>query len=95
MVDRVECSDVPGDDPAIIGSGPTVPDPTRKKDALAILERYRVPVPAGVSAWLSAPDEDRAIVSKAIGTRVIVSPHQSFMAARRKAEEDAGKFRPR
>ena len=38
-------SDVPGDDPAIVASGPTVPDPTRKADARAILDRYRI-VPA-------------------------------------------------
>jgi glycerate 2-kinase len=38
-------SDVPGDDPAVIASGPTVPDPTTCADALAILERYRIEVP--------------------------------------------------
>lgn len=79
-------SDVPGDDPAIIGSGPTVPDPTRKKDALAILARYRVPVPAAIEAWLNAPDEDRSILSPATETRVIVSPHESFQVVRRRAE---------
>src|SRR3712207_9293828 len=35
-------SDVPGDDPSVIASGPTVPDPTTREDALAILKRYRV-----------------------------------------------------
>ena len=34
-------SDVPGDDPAVIGSGPTVPDPTTFADARALIERYR------------------------------------------------------
>jgi glycerate 2-kinase len=38
-------SDVPGDDPAIIASGPTVPDPTTCADALAILRRYGLPEP--------------------------------------------------
>jgi glycerate 2-kinase len=79
-------SDVPGDDPAIIGSGPTVPDPTRKQDALAILERYGVPVPASVMHWLKSPDEDRAILSPSVETRVVVSPHESFRAVRQKAE---------
>lgn len=37
-------SDVAGDDPAVIGSGPTVPDPSTCADALAILSRYQVPV---------------------------------------------------
>ncbi len=79
-------SDVPGDDPAIIGSGPTVPDPTRKKDARAILARYGVPVPPSIAAWLEAPDEDRAILSPSVETRVVVSPHESFRAVRAKAE---------
>jgi glycerate-2-kinase len=79
-------SDVPGDDPAIIGSGPTVADPTRKKDALAILARYSVPVPQSIEAWLKSPDEDRAIHSAHTETRVIVSPHESFRAVRAKAE---------
>ncbi len=78
-------SDVPGDDPAIIGSGPTVPDPTRKADALAILERYRVEVPPAVLAWLRSPDEDRTILSPHVETRVVVSPHESFSAVRRVA----------
>ena len=44
-------SDVPGDDPAVIASGPTVPDATTCADALAILDRYRIEVPpAGACA---------------------------------------------
>ena len=34
-------SDVPGDDPSIIASGPTVPDPTTAADALAVLRRWK------------------------------------------------------
>ena len=79
-------SDVPGDDPAIIGSGPTVPDPTLKKDALAILRRYGVPVPSAVMHWLESADDDRAILSPQVETRVIVSPHESFRLVRAKAE---------
>jgi hydroxypyruvate reductase len=41
-------SDVPGDDPAVIGSGPTVPDPSTLADARAVLARYRLDVPAAV-----------------------------------------------
>jgi len=41
-------SDVPGDHPADIASGPTVADPTTCADALAILERYRIPAPEEV-----------------------------------------------
>jgi glycerate 2-kinase len=37
-------SDVPGDDPAVIGSGPTVPDPVTNEEALAIARRYATPL---------------------------------------------------
>jgi len=45
-------SDVPGDDPDVIGSGPTVPDRSTRQDALEILERYKIDVPASVRAAL-------------------------------------------
>lgn len=35
-------SDVPGDDPAVIGSGPTIPDPSTFTDAWAVLEKYQI-----------------------------------------------------
>jgi hydroxypyruvate reductase len=46
-------SDVPGDDPAVIASGPTVPDPTTFADARAIVARYGIDVPAEVAARLN------------------------------------------
>ena len=46
-------SDVPGDDPLDIASGPTTGDPTTCADALAILDRYRIDVPAAVRDALS------------------------------------------
>jgi glycerate 2-kinase len=51
----VAISDVPGDDPAVIGSGPTVPDPTTLADARAVVERYRLAVPASVARALADP----------------------------------------
>jgi glycerate 2-kinase len=51
-------SDVPGDDPAVIASGPTVPDPTTFADARAIIARYGIEPPASVAARLAqAADE--------------------------------------
>lgn len=85
VIHNLVISDVPGDDPAIVASGPTVADSTSKRDALAILRRYRLDVPAATAAWLSAPDEDRSIRSPAVETRVIVSPRESFAAARARA----------
>ena len=46
----IAISDVPGDDPAVIGSGPTVPDPTTLAEARAILERYRLDLPPATRA---------------------------------------------
>ena len=48
-------SDVPGDDPAVIASGPTVPDPTTQADALAVLAKYTIAIPAHVRAALDDP----------------------------------------
>ena len=51
-------SDVPGDDPAVIGSGPTVPDPTTFADARALLARYGItPSPAVVARLQQDADE--------------------------------------
>jgi len=46
-------SDIPGDDPAIIASGPTLPDPTTCADALAILRKYRIEVPPNIERRLA------------------------------------------
>lgn len=47
-------SDVPGDDPIDIASGPTVPDPTTCADALAIVRRYGIELPAAVREVLDS-----------------------------------------
>lgn len=51
-------SDVPGDDPSVIASGPTVPDPTTTAEALAVLEKYRIDVSPAVSAFLRSPEAE-------------------------------------
>ena len=45
-------SDVPGDDLSIIGSGPTVPDPTTFADARAVFEKYALPMSPAVATRL-------------------------------------------
>ncbi len=78
-------SDVPGDDPSVIASGPTVPDATTCADALAILQRYRIDVPAPVRAAL----ERGALETPKPGSPVfagqpvhmIATPQQSLEAA--------------
>ena len=51
-------SDIPGDDPAVIASGPTVADPTTFADALAILDKYRITEPLAVVNHLRAAKEE-------------------------------------
>lgn len=51
-------SDVPGDDPADIASGPTVADPSSCADALQILDQYDIDVPQHVRAFLEAGAEE-------------------------------------
>ena len=78
-------SDVPGDDPAVIASGPTVPDATTCADALAILDRYGIEVPAAVRAGLESgaletPKPDDAVF-KGHEVHLIATPQQSLEAA--------------
>lgn len=51
-------SDVPGDDPAVIASGPTVPDPTSFAEAHAILAHYGITPPPGVAAHLAMAHDE-------------------------------------
>jgi glycerate 2-kinase len=51
----IAISDVANDDPAVIGSGPTVPDPTTLADARAVIERYRLEVPQSIARALADP----------------------------------------
>jgi glycerate 2-kinase len=51
-------SDVPGDNPATIGSGPTVPDPTTLADARAVAARYGLALPDAVTHALANPENE-------------------------------------
>jgi glycerate 2-kinase len=83
-------SDVPGDAPVDIGSGPTVADPTTCADALAVLERYRVALPAAArealerGEWESVKPGDARFA--AAEYRVVARPQASLEAAARLAE---------
>ena len=78
-------SDVPGDDPSIIASGPTVPDATTCADALAILTRYCIEVPAAVLAQLGSGALETPKPGDAVFTghevNMIATPQQSLEAA--------------
>lgn len=51
-------SDVPGDDPSAIASGPTVPDPSTYADALAVLDKYGIREPQSVLEHLRRADDE-------------------------------------
>ncbi len=72
-------SDVPGDDPAIIASGPTVADQTTQRDALDILQRYHVEVSSLVTQVLSAKTPTQQLA--AADVRMIASPLMALNAA--------------
>ena len=51
-------SDIPGDDPAFVASGPTVPDAATRRDARAIASAWRLGLPEAVRRHLDSPDAD-------------------------------------
>ena len=78
-------SDVPGDDPSVIASGPTTPDSTTRSDAKAVLRRYGIVAPRSVQALL---DDDKSETPKPGNpaftrseTRIIAAPQASLEAA--------------
>lgn len=78
-------SDVPGDDPINIASGPTVADPSTCADALAIVERYRIDLPPPVREWLvsGAGESIKPGDARLAGhdTRLITAPQSALEAA--------------
>jgi hydroxypyruvate reductase len=86
-------SDVPGDNPLDIGSGPTVADPTTCSDALAIIRRYGINVPGSVTDLLvtgrGESPKPGDLRLKAIQTRIIATP-QMALAAAASVAADAG-----
>ena len=78
-------SDVPGDAPAIIASGPTVPDASTCADALAICERYGIELPAAARAGLESGAFETPKPGDAVfaghEVHLIATPQQSLEAA--------------
>ena len=78
-------SDVPGDDPSVIASGPTVPDASTCAGALAILDRYQIGIPESVRAALQAGELETPKPGDARfeghEVHLIATPQQSLEAA--------------
>ena len=78
-------SDVPGDDPSVIASGPTVADPTTFAEALAIVEKYRITEPQAAIQYLQTatketpkPGDPRLATNQ---VHMIATPQMSLEAA--------------
>lgn len=56
-VHSIVISDIPGDNPALVASGPSFADPSEPGEALAVLNRLRIPLPATVERFLDIPPE--------------------------------------
>ena len=78
-------SDVPGDAPEIIASGPTVPDASTCADALAILRRYGIELPPAARAGLDSGAFETPKPGDAVfaghDVHIIATPQQSLQAA--------------
>ena len=78
-------SDVPGDDPSTIASGPTVPDPTTTAEARAIVAKYGVALPPAAAALLADPANETPKPGDPIFAhaefRIVARPRDSLDAA--------------
>jgi glycerate 2-kinase len=84
-VETLVISDVPGDDPARVASGPTVPDRTTPQDALDVLDRWKIDVPSAVRAHLETaappPRPGDPALARVRPPRVIVTAFDALQAA--------------
>jgi len=83
-------SDVPGDDPAVIGSGPTVPDPTTLADARAIVQRHGFTLPEPVTRALADPANESPKPGDTVFAnadyRIVARPADALRAAAQLAQ---------
>ncbi|MEM1307515.1 MAG: DUF4147 domain-containing protein, partial [Pseudomonadota bacterium] len=78
-------SDVPGDGPGVIGSGPTVPDTTTRDEARAVLDGFGIKAPLSVTDWLARPESETPDATHpafaATTFQLIATPQRSLEAA--------------
>ncbi len=84
-------SDVPGDDPSVIASGPTVPDPTTCADALAIIKRYEIELPKPIQEKLAKGELETPKAGDALfansESHIIATTHDALEAAAKFAQQ--------
>ena len=81
-------SDIPGDDPAAIASGPTLPDPSTRADALAIIDRYSLDLPPVARAALETGDDTPKPGDIEADVRMVATPFLALEAAAQAAREE-------
>ncbi|HXY89085.1 MAG TPA: DUF4147 domain-containing protein, partial [Xanthobacteraceae bacterium] len=85
-------SDVPGDDPTVIGSGPTVSDPSTLADAEAILRRRNVEIAPAIARALREGDNETSKPGAAVFARtqyrIVARPADALAAAARAARDE-------
>lgn len=84
-------SDVPGDDPSVIASGPTVPDPSTFAESLAVIDKYRITVPDAVRQHLlcaaeESPKPGDPRLAQSVAT-MVATPQMALDAAAQAARE--------
>lgn len=84
-------SDVPGDDPAQVASGPTVPDAVTREEARALVKTWRIGLPPAVAEWMAgdegfAPRPDDPVFSRN-EVHVVASARLSLEAAAARAAQ--------
>ncbi len=84
-------SDVPGDDPSVIASGPTVEDPSTREEALGIISKYALDIPQAILNFLASPTSETPKAGDPrladVENHVIAAPSQSLSAAKAVAEK--------
>jgi hydroxypyruvate reductase len=89
-------SDIPGDDAALIASGPTAPDPSTAADALALLNRWIIEAPDQVCSVLQGPHGETPKPGDPVFAgseiRIIARPGDSLAAAAEVAREEGYKI---
>lgn len=85
-------SDVPGDDPGTIASGPTVPNTSSRAEAMAIIGRYGITLPPAIAAWLGCAERETPKPTSEPDFRLIAAPQLALEAAARVAR--AAGFEP-
>lgn len=76
-------SDVPGDQPALIASGPTVADPSTRREAIDVLTRHGIKIPAPMASWLNDPASEtpKTLCAASCAFQIIAAPAMALDAA--------------